>query len=280
VQQRLSEESAGRWLLIFDNADELDVWTKSPRATTKLPGLLDYLPRSNLGFLLFMTRSRKIAVRFAQHNVIEVPNLDEQAASHLFSKCLIDQSLLEDCWDTHKLLQQLTFLPLAIVQAAAYINANGTTLSEYLSLLGGKEQGIIDLLSEDFDDDGRYQGTKNPIATIWLVSFEQIRYIDPLAAEYLSFISCLDCKGIPQQLLPPASSKKKSFDAVGTLSAYSFITERKSDQSLDLCPLVHLTTRNWLRQQGLLEVWTQKAVDRLAGVFPDIDHKNKPLWGT
>jgi hypothetical protein len=58
-----------------------------------------------------------------------------------------------------ELLQQLTFLPLAIVQAAAYINENGITFSAYLSLLKDQEQDVIDLLSEDFEDDGRYRDT-------------------------------------------------------------------------------------------------------------------------
>ena len=80
------------------------------------------------------------------------------------------------------LLVDLTYLPLAIVQAAAYINENGIALADYLSLLKEKEEDIIDLLSEDFEDNGRYHNVKNPVATTWLISFEQIRRRDPLAA--------------------------------------------------------------------------------------------------
>jgi len=98
------------------------------------------------------------------------------------------------------LLVELTYLPLAIVQAAAYINENGIALADYLSPLKEKEEDIIDLLSEDFEDNGRYHNVKNPVATTWLISFEQIRRRDPLAAEYLSFIACVQWS---QQAIQP-----------------------------------------------------------------------------
>ena len=161
----------------------------------------------------------------------------------MLSKSLIDQELLQNHDDIIKLLQKLTFLPLAIVQAAAYINENGTTLADYLLLLEDQEQIVIELLSEEFEDEGRYRDTKNPVATTWLVSFEQIRRRDPLAADFLSFTSCVDPRDIPQSLLPPAASRKE-IDAIGTLSAYSFVSQRSADQSLDFHRLVHLATWN------------------------------------
>lgn len=68
---------------------------------------------------------------------------------------------------------------------------NGIALADYLSLLKEKEEDIIDLSSEEFEDNGRYHNVKNPVATTWLISFEQIRRRDPLAAEYLSFMACV-----------------------------------------------------------------------------------------
>jgi len=63
------------------------------------------------------------------------------------------------------LLQKLTHLPLAVVQAAIYINENQITFSKYIVLLNNTEQNIINILSEEFEDEGRYKDTKNPIAT-------------------------------------------------------------------------------------------------------------------
>jgi tetratricopeptide (TPR) repeat protein len=111
----------------------------------------------------------------------------------------------------------------------------------------------------------------------WLISFERIQQLDPLAAEYLSFMCCIDPRDIPQSLLPAAQSRKKETDAIGTLSAYSFV-KRSADNSLDLHRLVHLATRNWLRREESLAQWTLKAVTRVDEVFPDDDHKNRSVW--
>ena len=93
---------------------------------------------------------------------------------------------------------------------------------------------------------------KNPVATTWLISFEQIRQRDPLAADYLSFMACVDAKDIPQSLLPPGQSRKKEIDAMGILQGYSFIAKRSADSAVNIHRLVHLAMRNWLRKEGLL----------------------------
>jgi tetratricopeptide (TPR) repeat protein len=278
VQRYLSQESAGRWLLIFDNADDIDIWTNKVGNENGFSALKEYLPRSSQGRIVFTTRSRKIAVKLAQQNVVSVSEMDEDMGRRLLIRSLINPDLVTNDRDTRELLRQLTSLPLAIVQAAAYINENEITFSNYLSLLKGQEQDVIDLLSEDFEDEGRYQEVKNPIATTWLISFEQIQRLDPLAAEYLSFMCCIDPRDIPQSLLPPMLSRKKETDAIGTLSAYSFVSRRSADDFFDLHRLVHLATRNWLRREESLAQWTLKAVTRLDEVFPNAHHKNRSLW--
>jgi tetratricopeptide (TPR) repeat protein len=266
VKEYLSKESAGQWLLVFDNADDIDMWID--RTDQESDPLIEYLPRSIQGCIVFTTRDRKAAVKLAHQNIVEVLQMNESAATQLLQRCLVNQDLIKNERDTKALLEQLTCLPLAIVQAAAYINANGITLAKYLSLLEEQEDDVIDLLSEEFEDEGRYRSAKNPIATTWLISFEQIRHRDPLAAEYLSFMACVDAKDIPVSLLPPGPSKKKEADAIGMLDAYSFINKRSEDLSLDLHRLVHLATRNWLRKEDLLAKWTERAVARLKDVLP------------
>jgi Cdc6-like AAA superfamily ATPase len=81
VQGYLSKESAGRWLLVFDNADNVDMWI-----TQSGPGsgrLIDCLPRSEQGCIVFTTRDRKTAVKLAHQNVVEVPEMDEDVAIQL-----------------------------------------------------------------------------------------------------------------------------------------------------------------------------------------------------
>ena len=215
--------------------------------------------------------------------MIEILEMGEEIARVLLSKSLITQNLLSSDEDILELLQQRTFLPLAIVQAAAYIDENGLTFSDYSSLLKSQEQDVIGLLSEAFEDEGQYRGKKNPIATTWLISFEHIRQLDPLAAEYLSFMCCIHPIDIPESLLPPAQSRKKGMDAIGTLNAYSFVSRRSTDNSLALHRLVHLATRNWLRKEGSLTKWTLRVVARLDEEFPMVPRdviKNWSLWRT
>lgn len=281
---------------MYDNADDINMWITKPASKSeskllsgsrsnsvsdlgvnqKYDHLIDYLPRSSQGCIIFTTRDMKAAVKLAHQNVVEVPEMNKAVAKQLLQNLLI--KVTQNSSDVETLLAQLTYLPLAIVQAAAYINENRISVSDYISLLTDQEEEIIDLLSEEFEDDWRYRNLKNPVATTWLISFEQIRHRDPLAADYLSFMACIDPKTIPLSLLPAGKSRKKETDAIGTLNAYSFLTMRPTDLALDLHRLVHLATRNWLRKEKLIVEWTKRAISRLEEVFPDDDHKYRSIW--
>ncbi len=71
----------------------------------------------------------------AGSKVFTVPELDEPTATGLLRKVLIAPEVVNVGWQASELLKQLAFLPLAIVQAAAYINASGISLAKYMSLL-------------------------------------------------------------------------------------------------------------------------------------------------
>jgi hypothetical protein len=75
---------------------------------------------------------------------------------------------------------------------------------------------------------------KNPVATIWLILFERVLQQDQLAADYLSFIVCIEPKDILVSLLLVGPSRKKEIDVIGMLDAYSFILRRPVERSLDL----------------------------------------------
>jgi hypothetical protein len=91
--------------------------------------------------------------------------MDEDVATQLLQKCLINLDLVNSKLDTKALLKKLTYLLLAIIQVVAYINENRIEFADYLSLLEGQEVEVIDLLSEEFEDDWRYYNVKNPVAT-------------------------------------------------------------------------------------------------------------------
>src|SRR5204862_7891244 len=140
VKDHLINNNTAMWLLVLDNADEIAMWTcKSERGSGRL---IEYHPKSQQGSIIFTTRDRKAAVKLAHQNIVKVPEMDETAAAQLLQKCLINQTLLNSRQDTTALLVQLTYLPLAIIQAAAYINENEIALVDYLPLLVQQEEDV------------------------------------------------------------------------------------------------------------------------------------------
>ncbi|RYP81323.1 hypothetical protein DL769_002052 [Monosporascus sp. CRB-8-3] len=179
LQRYLSSEASGKWLLIVDNADDAELLFES---SEKPGGLYEYLPDSENGITLFTTRSRKVAVSAAGCDVFDLQEMDEQEATSFLEKTLIQKQLLQDKATVRRLLQDLTYLPLAITQAVAYLNCNQTPIHNYLELLRGTEEDMVRLMSREFRDNTRYSGSQNAVASTWLVSFDQ----HELARAYLA----------------------------------------------------------------------------------------------
>jgi hypothetical protein len=248
VKTRLSQERTGKWLMIVDNADDFQLFYHNDEGENRSKALSEYLPFSTLGAILFTTRDRKAATRFAGSNIVIVNEMDDTESRELLQRSLQDKQLLDDKSSLTKLLGLLANLPLGIMQAAAFLNANSCTISEYIRIYNESSNNIIELLSEDFEDNRRYPGT-NPVVTTWLISFKQIQLRDPLAADYMAFISCIKEQDIPRDLLPLASERDKT-EAIGTLKAFGFIKDRISGTSYDMHRLVHIAMQNWLKVKG------------------------------
>jgi tetratricopeptide (TPR) repeat protein len=274
VKDRMSEKDMGPWLLIVDNADDIDMVFRQDHNESGTRALMDYLPFSLQGSILFTTRNRKAAVKQAANNTIHLEIMDTNDAKKLLESSISRQQSLGDINATEQLLDLLGCLPLAIIQAAAYINENDTTISEYTDL----ETEVMKILSEDFEDQGRYRATKNSIATTWLISLHQIKHKSPLAIELLSFMACLAHQNIPQSLLLPAPSRKQGIEALGALTAYSFVNKQENGHFLSMHRLVHLAMRNWLRNENTLSIWTSKALSRLLELLPAGGHENRTTW--
>jgi tetratricopeptide (TPR) repeat protein len=275
VRRHLSSERAGPWLLVLDNADDLDVLFKS---SDKPGGAVEYLPESEDGLILFTTRSREVAVSVAGSDVVELHEMDSQEAISFLEKSLIRKDLLRDTAAAAELLDELNHLPLAITQAAAYLNTNQVSVAEYLVLLRGTEQDMIGLMSRTFRDSTRYKGSQNAVATTWLVSFDQILKSDSIAADLLSFISRIEPKAIPRSILPNSPSKEQMVHAIGKLCAYAFVIKRGKSEIFDMHGLVHMATRIWIEMQGRARQTTKDAIEHLAVVLPSNNYKNRDLW--
>ncbi|KAH7142492.1 hypothetical protein DER46DRAFT_619513 [Fusarium sp. MPI-SDFR-AT-0072] len=274
VCQHLSSDKAGKWLFIVDNADDQELVLGS----AEKPGLEEYLPQSEDGILLLTTRSRQVAGEIAQSDVIDIEQMNQEEAMDLLKNSLIQKQLLQDEVPVIELLTYLTFLPLAITQAAAYLNQTKAPIQTYLGLLRGAEDDVARVLEREFRDDTRYRGSRNAVGATWIVSFHQIQKSDQLAVDLLSFMSCIEPKAIPQPMLPDADPYELEW-AIGTLCAYSFLVRRGESNVFDMHSLVHTAMRSWLKKQERERQVAHNAICHLAARFPARNDAHYDLRG-
>ncbi|KAI1277759.1 hypothetical protein F5Y07DRAFT_398312 [Xylaria sp. FL0933] len=275
VKRFLSSEASGKWLLVVDNADDMDIVFGSSDNTDAIS---HFLPSNGDGLFLFTTRFREVAVSAYVEEVVELGMLEPEEAKYFLQSSLFWKDMLGDEPGVTSLLQELAYLPLAIAQAIAYLNRNRVSILEYLALLRDSEEDMVSLLSREFLDQTRYAGSNNAVVTTWLVSFNQICRSDSVARELMSFISCIEPKAIPRSILPALGSNEEMVHAIGTLDAYAFITKRKEGDTFDMHSLVHLAMRSWVNQQGPLQQATRTTVAHMAGIFPDGAWENQKRW--
>jgi tetratricopeptide (TPR) repeat protein len=287
VKTRLSDESFKSWLMIIDNADDDSVLFESPKDRNRTNRLFDYIPLNRRGSIIFTTRTRKVAVRLAGANLLQLNELNEVDAKSMLDQYLHKKDLLGGDSIVHDFLELLTYLPLAIVQAMAFVIGNDIQLSEYIDIYKESDRGATDLLSKDFEDQGRYPETENPVAITWYISFNKIREQNELAAAFLSQMAFTTGEAVPASLLRQGT-KLETIEALGTLTAYAFVTERQQQRSstdasqqervFDMHRLVRLATCNWLRQHGGWNSWAKAALTRLIEIIPYGDDKTWRTW--
>jgi tetratricopeptide (TPR) repeat protein len=286
VKNALSSRSLGAWLMVVDNADDPRVLSGTTDKNLMSAWLSECLPHSNRGTILFTTRSRKVAGDLTPSSVLQLNDMSKADARQLLARRLIKQGLLDDKTAANELLEKLTYLPLAIVQAAAFINNNDISVSGYISLF--RHTGTeTELFSERFEDPGRYREMDSTVAKTWHISFNQIQGQDRLAAEYLSFMACINRIDIPQSLLPLGGSLVQQVKALGTLTGYAFITERQQtaqdfdqERFFNMHRLVHMAAAWWLDGHNERATWAGKAVARLEELVPHGGHERKATWTT
>ncbi|OJD29869.1 kinesin light chain [Diplodia corticola] len=274
VQRWLCGKKAGRWLLIVDNADDLDLL----RGSEQTKGLLTFLPKSEDGLTIFTTRHGEVAQSLAGNDVVEIGKMTTQEAVDLVRKSLLRKNPLDNDEIVTDLLHELDYLPLAITQAVAYINTRKSRISDYLRLLKNADEDTVIILSRDFDDRTRYPNSANAVAKTWTITFNKILEYDKPAADLLGFISCIEWKAIPYSMLPAHHSQARLEEAIGTLCAYSFLERRGDGDKFDMHRLVHLATGIWIGQKGAAATTSAAALKHLLEVFPADVWENRDIW--
>jgi tetratricopeptide (TPR) repeat protein len=84
VQEHLAKDETGKWLLVFDDANDIGLWTSTPdpkrQSNSRSHCLVELLPASKKGHIIFATRDRDVAHELAKQNIIELPEMPEEMA--------------------------------------------------------------------------------------------------------------------------------------------------------------------------------------------------------
>lgn len=280
------EKQCKRWLLIIDNADEASLFTtdgrQGQRASTsdkqlqEDSSIVQFLPESPYGSILITTRNRAAGVKFVRgigRNMLEVDTMTKEE-----SRCLIKSALSSNYpteSDMDELAEMLDYLPLAIMQAASFMEENVLTVNEYIKLHNDSDETKMSLLCEPFETLGRDSETPNALATTLIVSLDHINTKEPNAIEALSFVAFLDQHNIPsslmeQKVVGPLDLTK----ALGTLKAFSLIIATGKGQNFSIHRLVQLTVRKWLIIEHTFDERAIQAMDTLAEVYPNAQYEN------
>ena len=278
VSKWLHEEKHS-WLMILDNADDADLFHHSNGSDTPydplLPSwkpLIEYLP-SVMGsqrFLLVTTRNRLVGQNLALgEQCVEVPPLSCAEAKNLLQKkakrvrCPFNEPTLDELVDV------LGYMPLAISQAAAFMDQTSLTADGYLAAMKKGDQNMTDFLTQELQDHRRPRGFPNSVFRTWKISFDQILEKKPQAAEMLSLIAMLHPRRIPKNLLQSSFKKEIDFHmAIGTLDGFALITTEIERKLYSIHPLIQASVQYWLEQRNGKASYASEALKLMAKEFP------------
>jgi transcriptional regulator with XRE-family HTH domain len=187
-QQKLMEAIKGwlegcpqRWLLIFDNADDISL-------------LSAYMPRSGNGSILLTTCAQAVG---SLGTAIDVEKMGFLEGTHLLLRRAQRLRPLSDdeVSAAEQLVVALDHFPLALEQAGAYIEETRCSFAHYLHLY--QTHRIVLLARRGM------QSTNYPdlVTTTWLLSFQNVQRANPAAAPLLQVCAFLAPDHIPEELL-------------------------------------------------------------------------------
>ncbi|KAJ5644831.1 hypothetical protein N7507_010842 [Penicillium longicatenatum] len=301
----LQDEEIGQWVLVLDNVDDDELLRNRTQSNDSTQPPLRYLFQSSNGSIIVTSRNKAVALDIVRHSdIIEVQPMNEGEALNLLQRKLgksAEQSSMT------QLVKALDYMPLAIVQAAAYITYHMPRCSvlEYLEKVQKSDQKAARLLDYEASLLYRDWEAKNSVLLTWQISFDYIKRIKPSATDLLSLMSFYDRQGIQESLLRPQASqevdKKSSHsesqgedlsddedtssesdaddpfnDDLITLSHYSLITIGEDPSVFTMHRLVQVTVRTWLKVHGQLEQWKEQFINHLYLEFPTGEYRN---WG-
>lgn len=250
-------QHARDWLLIFDNAQQPE-------------DIADYLPRGATGHVLITSRNPNWG-SVAKPVKVTVMARDESMAF------LRKRTGQRDETAVGQLAEELGHLPLALAQAAAYVEQTGKSLTGYLQLFRAEQWEMLNRGKPSIQEHAT-------VATTWEISFKQVRQASPAAAGMISLIAYLapeqiplgilkaGAEYLPQTLAAAARNSVQLDEAVAALRRYSLVEVR--EEILSVHRLVQTVVRNHLEKTEKVQ-WASAAVRLVEKAFST---KSEDVW--
>jgi hypothetical protein len=254
------------WLLVFDNAPD--------QASVRR-----FLPPAGHGRVLITSQS----ALWPPGQAVDVPVLDVQVAGGF----LVNRTGDPDMRAAAELARELGGLPLALEQAAAYLQAVGGSLGGYLGSFRARR---ADMLAR-----GEPAGYSKTVATTWALAFDRLQQSEPGAAGLLRLLACFAAEAVPLPLLlqsrpglndtlgpdvapvltPLLDDPLAAGDAIAALRQYSLVTLVR-DGLVSVHRLVQAVTIDQL-PVGLAAAWREAAGALIEAALP-VDARQPGTW--
>ena len=260
-------QTHSHWLLILDNADDLDI-------------VYDFLPMLGEGHILLTTRSQATGTSIKG---IELEKMGREEGT-LFWLCrakLIDESAslgdapVNERREAEEIAQLLDGLPLALDQAGAYIEENGCSLADYLNLYRLRGASLLKRRGAF----GR-RGYPDSVATTWSLAFERVQQSGTPAADLLRLCAFLHPDAIPESMIIAGAAElgpalqgigEDPFllnDAISELRKYSLVRRNPETKTLNIHRLVQTILKDMLDREAQ-HTWAGRAVCMTERAFPN-----------
>lgn len=256
------------WLMIIDNADEMDMFSAEPTASN----LARYIPDCPHGTILITTRNQQVGIRITRgRGLVEVPPMDLRDCEQLVNQIMPGSDVGSN--EMRQLAETLDYLPLAISQAAAFMQENFMSIAEYLETYASEEKLLMERLSYSFGSQGRDDDLPSAVATTWIISFDRVRATNPRAADLMSLMAFLDRQAIPESMVQ-GQNDSEIMMARATLIAFSLVTYDRRAHTYEMHRLVQMVMRRWLQTSGTADEWARKALQVVYQALLKVDVSN------
>lgn len=207
VKSWLSRPENSKWLLVFDNADDLDT----------VP-LHKFYPAVNWGHIIITSRDQAVIGSIAENGHILSPLREGDAVQLLLEKSGIQHPTEGDIEDARTVTGLLGSLPLALVQAGAFVRSRHRSLQQYCRLYRTRRDDLLGFAS-------RLGDSEKAVLTTWEINFKQVERESPGAASLLLLVSFLEQSSIPEMLLHRGTTPQRRWSEDGEMIEVTAETE-------------------------------------------------------